>query len=214
MPIPKEALDLIKSNEGYLRRLRDADDSVAPYRCPAGVPTVGWGSTRSFPDRKRITMDTPPITREVATRYLMGEIGLECEPAVDALTTRKLHPLSRGALISLCFNIGTGAYRASTLRRVINAGDWDSVPGQFAKWRIGGGRVLAGLVRRRREEAAMFMKGVALLEAGQVAYEDEPQAPEAPAHDLPQAPQPLPPAKSVWSKFKDWFFKGDTHVAR
>jgi hypothetical protein len=66
------------------------------------------------------------------------------------------------AHLSFVYNCGSGALRASTLRKVISARRWEEVPGEFAKWRTGGGRVLAGLVRRRKAEADLFMRGVRL----------------------------------------------------
>lgn len=123
----------------------------------------------------------------------MGEIELECEPAIDRYITRDLHPLSRGAIISFAFNVGTGALRASTLRKVINEGRWDDVPGQFAKWRMGGGRILPGLVRRRASEAAMFMHGVHLM-SSPVTEQPRDAATESAASRI-----------TIWLR---WFFHG------
>lgn len=195
--IPKETLDLIIAFEGYLKRLNDGTDRVRPYRCPAGVPTIGYGSTRYFPERSRVTMSDSPISEARARECLMGEIGDECEPWVDKLTTSKLHPLSRGALISFAYNCGVGAYRASTLRRCVNEGRWDEVPAQFAKWRMGGGRILAGLVRRRASEAAMFMHGVQLM-SSPVTEQQRDVATESASSRI-----------TIWLR---WFFHGDKHA--
>jgi lysozyme len=56
------------------------------------------------------------------------------------------------ALIDFAFNLGTGALQMSTLRKRVNARQWDAVPAELRKWVIGGGRVLPGLVRRREAE--------------------------------------------------------------
>lgn len=156
MAIPREALELITSFEGYLRRLPDG--RAAPYLCPARVPTVGWGTT-FYEDRRLVTLADAPITRERAYELLGFELA-ECEAAVDRLTLRRLPPLSRGALVSFTYNAGAGAYRASGLRRRVNAGDWGGVPAEFRKWRMGGGVVLPGLERRRQAEAELFMRGI------------------------------------------------------
>lgn len=167
MAIPQEALTLICDFEGYHRKL--ADGRAAPYLCPARVPTIGIGST-FYEDRRKVALSDPPITRERAFDLLAFELR-ECEAAVDRMVTRRLDPLSRGALVSFAFNAGAGALKSSGLIRRVNAGDWRSVPAEFAKWRMGGGVVLAGLVRRRAAEAALFMRGVA-AQRGQPANDD------------------------------------------
>jgi lysozyme len=190
--IHKEGLRLIETFEGYLRRLNDGTDRVRPYYCPAGVATIGIGTTR-YPDGRRVQINDPPINRDTAYRYLSSELR-EDASGFDRLTTRKLHPLSRAALVSFCYNCGVGAYRASTLRRKVNAGEWEDVPRELAKWRMGGGRILPGLVRRRAAEAALFMRGV---RAG-VSDDGPPLSP----------PAPLPPQKgddrSMWRRLWDW----------
>jgi lysozyme len=61
------------------------------------------------------------------------------------------------ALASFAFNVGVGALQASTLRRKYNAGDIEGAAEEFPKWNRGGGRVLAGLTRRRLAEQALFL---------------------------------------------------------
>lgn len=156
--IADEALALICEFEGYHKKL--ADGRAAPYLCPARVPTIGIGST-FYEDGRRVTLADPPITRERAMRLLAWELR-DCEMAVDRMVTRRLHPLSKGALVSFAYNAGAGALKGSGLLRRVNAGQWLDVPAEFAKWRMGGGVVLAGLVRRRSAEAALFARGVAL----------------------------------------------------
>ena len=156
MAIPRQALELIEHFEGYHKRL--ADGRAAPYLCPARVPTIGIGST-FYEDRRPVTLADPPIDRERAYELLGFELR-ECEAAVDRLTLVKLPALSRGALVSFVYNAGAGAYRASGLRRRVNARDWAAVPAELLKWRMGGGVVLPGLERRRRAEAALFMAGI------------------------------------------------------
>jgi len=172
MAIPKEALDLVKEFEGYLKQLGDGSGRVKPYLCPANVPTIGYGST-FYEDRTKVKLTDGPITLERAEALLAYEIGKICEAAVDRLVKVPLHPLSRGALVSFAFNCGTGALQSSTLLKRVNAKRWGDVPKEFAKWRMGGGVVLKGLVRRRAAEAEMFMRGV---KAGAVDLEVVPTA--------------------------------------
>lgn len=164
-----EVLKFICDFEGYIRRLNDGTDRVKPYICPAGYPTIGYGSIWRL-DGTRVEMSDPPITRLQATELFMLELSVKCAPAVSRLITARLHELSRGALISFTFNCGEGALKGSTLRKKVNARAWREVPAEFAKWKSGGGRVLPGLVRRRTGEAAMFMRGVnAMGQADKVA---------------------------------------------
>src|SRR5215510_5663472 len=108
MALPAEALDLIKSFEGYLKVLGDGTDRVKPYLCPAGVPTIGWGTT-FYPGGRKVTMADPPIDKARATECLAYELR-DNEASVDRYTTARLHPLSRGALVSFVYNCGAGAY--------------------------------------------------------------------------------------------------------
>ena len=71
-------------------------------------------------------------------------------------------PISREEFIALCdldFNIGNTAFDTSTLLRKLNAGDINGAIAEFAKWNKAGGQVLAGLVKRRAAEAALFAIG-------------------------------------------------------
>jgi len=201
--------ELIKRYEGYLRPLNDGTDRVRPYLCPARVATIGWGSTRYFSyngitahSTGRVKMSDDPITRERAEECFRGELH-QNELAVDRYITVQLHPLMRDALVSFTYNCGEGALRSSTLRRVINKRDWQRVPREFAKWRMGGGRVLRGLERRRAEEARLFMEGVRKLQSGEL---DKPPPPEPTPVPLP-VPKPIQePPKGWWRRLMDWIF--------
>lgn len=154
-----DSLKLICEREGYHRRLPDG--RAAPYLCPANVPTIGFGSIWRM-DGSRVAMTDPPIGYETAMALMGRELEQKCEPAVDRMITRRLHPLSRGSLVSFVYNVGAGALKSSGLRRAINDGRFGDVPAEFAKWRMAGGRVLRGLELRRQAEAVMFMRGVSL----------------------------------------------------
>lgn len=199
MALPAEALDLIKRFEGYLRLLGDGSDRVRPYWCPAHVATIGWGTTR-YPNGRRVEIDDPPIDKATATIYLESELR-EDEAAFDRLTTARLSPLSRGALVSFVYNCGSGAYRASTLRKRVNEMNWAAVPGELRKWRLGGGRVLPGLVRRREAEIELFNKGL--------RYEPSapPELPPVIPTQPPSAPSDPGPWRSGWRRIIDWILK-------
>lgn len=162
----KEALDLIVEFEGILKKV--GPDAYAPYYDPIGVVTQGIGSLWRA-DGTRVQINDPPITRAVAEEWMGAELTRKCEPAISRQITTKLDSRMHGALASFAYNLGTGALKGSHLRKAINEQRWADVPREFAKWRMAGGRILPGLVRRRAAESKMFMDGVARREAGDPA---------------------------------------------
>lgn len=127
----------------------------SPYLCPAGVPTIGYGSTH-YEGGTAVQLTDPPIARERAEQLLRWEIERQCAPAVRRLCPAAALPGRQAALIDFAYNLGTGRLKTSTLRRLVNAGRWAQVPAELAKWNKGGGRVLPGLTRRRAAEAALI----------------------------------------------------------
>lgn len=139
MQISKAGLDLIKQFEGlYLNA----------YRCPAGVPTIGYGHTAG------VAMGQT-ITQQQADDYLRRDVR-QFERAVARLVTVPLTQGQFDALVSFAFNLGEGALAQSTLLRLLNAGDHAGAAAQFDRWNKADGRVLPGLVRRRAAERALF----------------------------------------------------------
>lgn len=126
---------------------------LTPYLCPAGVPTIGYGAT-FYEDGTVVTLRDPAITKDRAEALLVWMIRRVYLPAVLKWCPR-LHletPGSVAALIDWTFNLGAGRLRTSTLRKRVNEGDWDAVPGELRKWNKAGGRVLLGLTIRREAE--------------------------------------------------------------
>ena len=87
------------------------------------------------------------LEQHLARNYVPGTLNL-CQ-GIDT-------PERLAAISDLAFNIGLGALRSSTLRRKVNAGDWDGAKRELMRWTRGGGRVLRGLVLRRQAEAALL----------------------------------------------------------
>jgi lysozyme len=124
---------------------------LTPYLCPAGVWTCGWGSTGKdvFPGRS--------WTQEYADQRM----------AMDALKfaagTLKLCPNLDKSDAALCaisdfsYNLGLGNLQASTLRKCILANDIKGAIEQLMRWVRGGGKVLNGLVTRRKAEGSMLL---------------------------------------------------------
>jgi lysozyme len=127
---------------------------LKPYLCPAGVPTIGYGAT-FYEDGTRVTLKDPAISRERAEALLLWHLLNVYLPAVAALCPDVDDAERLAALIDFTFNLGAGNLRSSTLRRKVNAGQWDQVPGQLLRWNKAGGQVLRGLTLRREAEAAM-----------------------------------------------------------
>ena len=123
----------------------------SPYLCPAGVPTIGYGTTR-YEDGSQVCLTDPSISRERAEQLLAWELTGTCLPAVMRLCPGADTAERVAALIDFTYNLGQGNLRASTLRRRVNAGLWGQVPDELRRWVKGGGRVLTGLVRRREAE--------------------------------------------------------------
>ena len=128
---------------------------LRPYLCPAGVPTIGVGSTR-YLDGRRVQLSDPPITREHAMVLLRHKVLTEFMPGVRRLCGAVDEPGRLAALADFAYNLGLGALKSSTLRRRILAGRWDDVPAELRKWVFAGGRRMNGLARRREAEIALL----------------------------------------------------------
>ena len=132
---------------------------AVPYLCPANVPTIGYGAT-AYLDGRRVTLKDAPLSREAGLRLLMVSLERVYLPSVKRLCPGADTAPRIAALLDFTFNLGAGQLKASTLRRKVNAGDWDAVPAELMKWTRGGGRVLPGLVRRRAAEVALISRAI------------------------------------------------------
>lgn len=128
---------------------------LRPYLCPAGVPTIGYGST-VYENGAAVQLTDPPITRERAEAMLLHDLTRTRAPAVRRLCPGVQTPGLAAALLDFAFNLGNGALAGSTLRKRVNAGRLDEVPAELRKWVRARGRVLRGLVLRREAEVALI----------------------------------------------------------
>lgn len=129
---------------------------LKPYICPAGYPTIGYGTVWK-PDGTKVTMEHPPITKETAEAWLMHELRHNYLAGVVKASPGLLaSPRVLGAMTDFAYNLGVARYRSSTLRRRVDAQDWEAAKEELMKWVRGGGKVLPGLVRRRQAEAALL----------------------------------------------------------
>lgn len=161
--ISRAGLELIKSFEG----IPDGDPTtvkIDPYLDPVGIWTIGWGHAirvggqflRGKQNRKA-ARDLYPggITFEQAEQLLRGDLLDTCRD-VAALVRVPLNDNQFAALVSFAFNCGSGNFAKSTLLKKLNARDYAGAAAEFARWNKAGGKVLAGLTRRREAEAELF----------------------------------------------------------
>lgn len=128
---------------------------LTSYLCPAGVPTVGYGATY-YQDGKRVALSDPPITKAQAEALLLWMIKTRYLPEVVRLCPGVDDPMRLAALIDFTFNLGAGSLRSSTLRKCVNADRWGEVPAELLKWVRGGGKILPGLLMRRKAEVVLI----------------------------------------------------------
>lgn len=145
MKASERCLDLIRRFEGFRSK---------PYRCPAGVPTIGYGSTR-YADGRPVKLTDAPITQEQADEIMRQTLG-EYENAVNRYVTVPLSQNEFDALVDFAYNAGAKNLLNSTLLRKLNAGDRKGAAREFDRWVHANGEVLPGLVKRRMAERNLF----------------------------------------------------------
>lgn len=98
------------------------------------------------------------ITRQRGLELLAQETS-EVAEVVSRLVTVPLAQSQLDALVSFAFNVGQTSFASSTLLRLLNQGDYASVPAQIGRFVFAGGRRLPGLVARRAAEGRLFATG-------------------------------------------------------
>lgn len=165
------------------------------YFDAAGVPTIGWGHI------KTVTANDVWRGRAISegTAQQLFEQDLdEAEMAVRTYVKVNLNQNQYDALTDFVFNLGAGNYRASTLLKKLNAGDYAAVPAELMRWtkarhpKTGKLRELPGLVTRRQYEAKLFAKP---------ALHSSPPATYTPTanQDATVSPAPTRGAVSLWA---------------
>lgn len=155
MRVNEETVKLVARWEGFKPRA---------YICPAGVLTVGYGTTnRAGLPGVKITPDTV-VTERQAEEWLrkgLDKFAAQIRPSITA----PLNENQFGAFVSLAYNIGPSAFRQSSALRHFNAGDTDKAAAAIMLWNkatVNGKRqVLQGLVNRREDEVRLFNTPVA-----------------------------------------------------
>ena len=153
MTQPNPKLDWPIAYDAVLEIARSEGCKLKAYRCPAGVPTIGWGHTGG------VKMgDT--CTQEQADGWFFEDLSIFTS-SVDKQLKRDASANELGAMVSLAFNIGTHGFAQSTVLKRHNEGDRQSAARAFALWnkaRVNGVlQVVDGLTSRRAREAALYL---------------------------------------------------------
>jgi lysozyme len=166
MKISEKGEHLMHFFEGYRNK---------PYRCSAAIWTVGWGHAM-YSDQLKL----PNVRKEGYTGLIRSDYQLKGEDArvwskdelvdlfkVDINTfergvlrlspTLANHQSKFDAVVSFAYNAGLGNYQRSTIRMKVNRGDWEGAAEAFMMWTKAGGKEVAGLVKRRKAEVALFL---------------------------------------------------------
>lgn len=166
MKVSKAGEDLMHFFEGYRNK---------PYRCSAAIWTVGWGHAM-YADQ----LSLPNVRKEGYTGLIRSDYQLKGEDnrvwskeeLVDLFKV-DINSFERGvlrlspnlvghqskfdAVVSFAYNAGLGNYQRSTIRMKVNRGDWEGAAEAFMSWTKAGGKEVAGLVKRRKAEVALFL---------------------------------------------------------
>lgn len=166
MKLSKTGANLMHQYEGYRNK---------PYLCPAHIWTIGYGHVL-YQEQIRL----PMVRKEGYTGMIRSEYLLRAEDnrvwskdETNKLFEEDVANFERGVLrltptvlgrqgafdacVSFAFNAGLGNLQRSTIRMKANRQDWEGAAEAFMQWTKGGGRELAGLVKRRKAEKALFL---------------------------------------------------------
>lgn len=157
---------LVKKYEG----MHDGDSKqlgLQPKLCPANIWTEGYG--RAMTDKSGNFLTKANATKAEAEDKAVIKTEAQAELALKEdleLFSKRITPYIKvpltenqfGACVSLAYNIGHGAFSTSSVLKFINAKDFNNAAKSFILWNKAGGKVLAGLTKRRQEEAELFMK--------------------------------------------------------
>jgi lysozyme len=126
-----------------------------PYLCPAGVWTIGYGTIK-YPNGIRVTKTDKNIDQRTALEYMYWELGHCLQSTLKYCPILANDEKKLAAITDFVYNLGAGRLQASTLRRRINQQDWTATQKELMRWVYGGGKVLPGLVLRRKAESTFF----------------------------------------------------------
>lgn len=180
--VNKRAVDLVKEFEGL---------ELDAYVDPVGVVTIGYGYTNraGFGPGVKMGDRWTEGEAEAMLREGLQRFGAEIAPHIKRTPTAN----EFGAMVSLAYNIGTGAFSRSTFLKRFNAGDRVGAAEAMLWWNKAGGRVLRGLTRRREAERALFLSEAALA----VVHAETRTVPDTPRESPAQS-------KTLWAQIAQW----------
>ena len=152
MKVNKAGIDLIKEFEGL---------KLEAYKCPAGVWTIGYGTTSRA--GVGIKPEAGMVITEAEAEWYLEQAVAKFAAGVEAVITAPVDENEFAAMVSLAYNIGMTGFRKSSALRHFNAGDKAKAAAAIKLWNKAGGKVLAGLVRRREAEVALFWTPVPVV---------------------------------------------------
>jgi len=172
MTVNAATLALIKEFEGL---------RLTAYKDPVGIYTIGYGTTASA--GVGITPKAGmKITEAEAEGYLLAALD-KFGAGIRSSITAPINENEWGAFLSLAYNIGPGAFKKSSALRKFNAGDKAGASDAILLWNKAGGKVLAGLKRRREAERKLFLSDITTKPMSETPKQTEtaPQKPAAPS---------------------------------
>lgn len=143
MQISHNGLEFVKGNEGY---------RAQAYLDGGGVWTIGYGTTRINGKPVEAGMT---CTEQEATQWLLSDLA-DTQTAINQLVNV---PLTQGAYDALCdfvYNVGITAFKNSTMLKKLDAKDYSGAALEFIRWKYDNGKVVEGLLNRRKREQEMF----------------------------------------------------------
>ena len=147
MKVSNASIQLIKHHEGVRYK---------PYRCPAGLWTVGVGHLigdgKSLPAEWNRTFTQAEVNGILAKDLRRFELGVS-----KMLPNVPLRQHEFDALVSFCFNLGLGCFQRSTIRQALLRGDKEAAMESLVKYCRAGGKILKGLQNRRLDERKLFL---------------------------------------------------------
>ena len=139
MKLGEKGTEILKYFEGC---------KLTAYQDSVGVWTIGYGHTKGVHDGMT-------ITQEQAEQMLLTELE-EYEGYIESMVTVPLTQNQFDALVVWVYNLGPTNFKNSTLLKELNAGNYNAASTEIKRWNKAGGKVLAGLVKRREAEAQLF----------------------------------------------------------